>query len=128
MANDFLRRIRELFGSKDQSGLELVIAANAVAATAVVALGWLQFGLTLPWIAVLVPTVFALLTTCLLFRHTIWIAACLGSIAIATMPALLLASAMEHVPYGRWLGGTLGAIAGLALGVWTYARIGRNAR
>jgi hypothetical protein len=52
MESEFRRRVRALFGSKDQSGLELVMVANAFAALAIVGLAWLKLGLTVPWIAV----------------------------------------------------------------------------
>jgi hypothetical protein len=87
MPTELTRRIRALFGTKDQPGLELVMAANALATLAIVGFFWLQLGLTAGGIAVSLPVVFGLLTACLLSRYTVWIAATLGSFGIAVLPA-----------------------------------------
>jgi len=123
MGSELTRRIRALFGTKDQPGLELVMAANGIATLAIVAFFWLQIGLTVGWIAVLLPVVFGLLTACLLSRYTVWIAAILGSLGIAVVPAFLLAAALDHVPSGRWIGAAIGGLGGFAAGLWTYLRV-----
>jgi len=123
MASELTRRIRALFGSKDQPGLELVMAANGIATLAIVVFLWLQLGLTVGWIALSLPVVFGLLTACLLSRYTFWIAAVLGSLGMAVVPAFLLAAALDHVPQGRWIGAAAGGLGGFALGMWTYLRV-----
>ena len=123
MASELGRRVRALFGTKDQPGLELVMAANGIATLAIVGFFWLQLGLTVGWIAVSLPLVFGLLTACLLSRYTLWIAAILGSLGIAVVPAFLLAAALDHVPHGTWIGAALGGLAGFGAGLWTYLRV-----
>ena len=123
MASELARRIRALFGTKDQSGLELVVVANGIATLAIVGFLWLRLGPTVGWIAVSLPVVFALLTACLLSRTTVWIAAILGSLGIAVIPAFLLAAALDHVPHGRWIGAATGGLGGFAAGMWTYLRV-----
>ena len=123
MASELGRRIRALFGTKDHSGLELVMMANGIATLAIVGFLWLRLGLTVGWIAGSLPVVFALLTACLLSRATVWIAAILGSLGIAVIPAFLLAAALDHVPNGRWIGAAAGGLGGFAAGMWTYLRV-----
>ena len=123
MGNGLTRRIRAVLGTKDQPGLELVMAANGIATLAIVGFFWLQIGLTVGWIAVLLPGAFGLLTACLLSRYTVWIAAILGSLGIAVVPAFLLAAALDHVPSGRWIGAAIGGLGGFAAGMWTYLRV-----
>jgi hypothetical protein len=126
MGSELTRRVRALFGAKDQGGLELVMAANGIATLAIVGFFWLQLGLTVGWIAVSLPVVFGLLTACLLSRYTVWIAAVLGSLGIAVVPALLLAAALDHMPQGRWIGAAIGGLGGFAAGMWTYLRVARS--
>jgi hypothetical protein len=99
------------------------MAANAVATLAIVGFFWLQLGLTVGGIAASLPVVFGLLTACLLSRYTVWIAAILGSLGIAVLPALLLAAALDHVPHGRAAGAAIGGLGGFAAGMWTYLRL-----
>jgi len=123
MASELARRLRALFGTKDQPGLELVMVANGIATLAIVGFAWLRLGLTAGWIAASLPVVFGLLTACLLSRYTIWIAAILGSLGLAVVPAFLLAVALDHVPQGRWIGAAIGGLGGFAAGLWTYRRV-----
>jgi hypothetical protein len=116
-------RIRALFGTREQPALELVMAANATATLAIVGFFWLQVGLTAGWIAVWLPVVFGLLTACMLSRYTVWIAAILGSLGIAFIPALLLGAALDSLPSGRWIGAALGGGGGFVAGMWTYLRV-----
>jgi hypothetical protein len=128
MPVDLTKRIVALFRSDDESSLELVMTANGIAALGLALLAWLRFELPLSWAAAVVPVTFVLLTACLLFRQTLWIAAALGSIVIAVSAAFMLAGLMSGIPYGTWLGGGLGSLGGLAVAGWTYARVGRIAR
>jgi hypothetical protein len=123
MGSELSRRIRALFGTKDQPGLELVMGANGIATLAIVGFFWLQLGLTVGGIAVSLPVVFGLLTACLLSRYTVWIAAILGSLGIAVLPAVLLAAALDHLPHGRAAGAAIGGLGAFAAGMWTYLRL-----
>jgi hypothetical protein len=97
--------------------------ANGLATLAIVGFFWLQLGLTVGWIALSLPVVFGLLTACLLSRYTVWIAAILGSLGIAVVPAFLLAGALDHVPHGRWIGAAVGGLGGFGAGLWSYRRV-----
>lgn len=123
MASELSRRVRALFGTKDQPGLELVMVANGIATLAIVGFAWLRLGLTVGWIAASLPVVFGLLTACLLSRYTLWIAAILGSLGLAVVPAFLLAAALDHLPHGGWIGAAIGGVGGFAVGLWTYLRV-----
>lgn len=127
MGSELTRRIRALFTNDDQIGLELVMAANGFASLGIVGFLWLQLGLTLGWMAVSLPVVFGLLTACLVSRYTVWIAALLGSLGIAVAPAFLLAGALDHGPYGRWIGAACGGLGAFAGGFWTYLRVAPRA-
>jgi hypothetical protein len=128
MPVELAKRIRALFRSNDESSVELVMTANGVASLALSALAWLEFSMPLVWAAALVAGVFLLLTGCLLFRYSIWIAASIGSVTIAAAVGFLGARLMSGVLHGTWIGGALGAVGGLAIAVWTYGRVGRIAR
>jgi hypothetical protein len=122
------RRVRALFTSQDELSIELVMTANGVAALAVAVIVWFQFGLAVPGLAVTVVGAFLVLFACLLFRHTVWIAAGLGGLALATSGALVLGSLMDGLPHGRLLGSGLGVAGGLAVAFSTYRQVGRIAR
>lgn len=128
MPGELTRRIRALFRTKDQPGLELVMAANGIATVAIVGFFWLKVGLTMGWIVVSLPLVFGLLTACLLSRYTIWIAAILGSLGLAVVPAFLLGAALDQVPQGRWIGAGIGGLVGFGAGLWTYLRVSDRSR
>src|SRR4051812_12469270 len=82
MGSELFRRLQNLFRSKDDVSIELVMVGNGVSAM-LVAGGAAFSGLTLPLAVGLVPVVFVILTVCLLSRHTVWIAALLGSAVMA---------------------------------------------
>jgi hypothetical protein len=128
MSMELGRRIRALFTAKDELSIELVMTANGVAALAIAVVAWFQFGLTVPWLAAIVIGAFLALFACLLFRHTVWIAAGLGGLALATSGALVFGSLMQGLPYGRVLGNGVGVFGGLAVAYMTYARVGKIAR
>jgi hypothetical protein len=121
------RRIRAFFGTDEEAGIELVMAANGYASIALGAMGWLLLELPLGWMVALVPVLFLAFGACLLFRVTTWIPAVLGSVVIGATSALLIAGPAIGSP-GWWLRGGLGAGGGLAVGVWTYWRVGRVVR
>jgi hypothetical protein len=121
-------RLKALFAAKDELGLELVMTANGLAAVGIGAMAWLQFGLSIGWAAGVVVAGFVLLTACLLFRSTAWVAAGIGGLTIAASTGLLAFTLVHGGRQGRLIAGAVGALAGLAVAIWTYAGVGRIAR
>jgi hypothetical protein len=121
----FAERLRSLFGARDQLGLELVMTANALAAAGIAVLLSLTMGLGVGGLCVAAVGAFVLLTACLLYRPTTWIAAVAGSLTLAITPAVGLAMLTEDLPGGRWPGGVAGAVAGFAFGLWVYRGVAR---
>lgn len=127
MGNELLRRIRNLFRSRDEASIELVMYGNGFAAILVAGVAAFS-GLTLPLAAGLVPLVFVILAACLLSRYTVWIAGLLGSVAMALSLAVLLAGALaDKVPHGSWIGASLGGLGGFSIGFAIYYKVARHA-
>lgn len=122
------RRLAKLLASRDHSSLELVMTANALAGVAVGAILWLAMGVRFACAACLVPVVFLLLTVGLLYRRTLLLSASVGSVVMASAPAIILGLlGGDLFPMGTWLGGIVGFLGGVGITGWTYVRIFRIA-
>lgn len=127
MGSELCRRLQNVFRSKDDAAIELVMFGNGVAAILVAGVAALS-GLTSSLAAGLVPLVFVILTACLLSRYTVWIAALLGSVIMALSFAVLLAGALvDNVPHGSLIGALIGGLGGFSIGFVIYYRVARNA-
>jgi prepilin signal peptidase PulO-like enzyme (type II secretory pathway) len=121
------KRLRSLFGTDDQAGLELVMTANGLAAVGVGILVALTLPVTFGGLCLAALVTFVLLTACLLSPYTVWIAAVLGSLTLAVTPAAALGLATEDLPGGHWGGAILGALLGLGAGFKIYWRLSKKA-
>jgi hypothetical protein len=125
----FGRRLKFLLASGDSFNIRRVFWANAIAAVGLGGATWVLVDMPLAWGIVTVVGTFLTLTGCLLYRHTLWIPACLGGLVMAAGPSVVLAGFAERVhPLGRWIGGGVGFALGFGTAVWMYARIGKIAR
>jgi hypothetical protein len=122
------KRLRSLFGTDDQSGLELVMTANAFGAAGVGILIALTLPVDFGGLCLAALATFVLLTACLLSPYTVWIAAVLGSLTLAVTPAVALALATEHLPGGHWGGAIVGALLGFGAGLRIYWGLSKRVR
>jgi hypothetical protein len=113
--------------SRQRRASEIVAWANAIAALGI---GALVFALFRSWpLAAVVPVVaFVMLRAALMYRHTVWIAASFGTLAVAGVGGGL-AWLFGHVfeieaapPIAALLGAALSAIAPS----WAYARLAQR--
>lgn len=116
-------RLRALFREGDEPSLELVITANLYAAAALGVVTVFKFDGSAGMFFATVAGVFVVLTTCLLSRYTVWIAAILGSLTMTLAPAALLAAAADALLGQVWAGALLGALFGVGFGIRVYWRL-----
>jgi hypothetical protein len=123
-------RLHEALGSvPDGPGLEVVFYAHiGIGIVTTVALLW--WGLSFAWaIAAGVGSIVALCAM-IFERHTIWIAAFLGTTLASAYTAGLgwLLGHHANGAYGPWLGGATGLAIGFMLAAVSYVRFARRFR
>ena len=108
--------------------VEVVVHANAFAATALGIAGYATLGLSVGVALALGGAAFCALSLALLNRFTRWISISLGSLVVAVFPALLLAGLGLSVldKLGAWLGGALGAALGVRTAFAAYSEVFRS--
>lgn len=113
-----------VYESSGGAAAEVVGYANALPALAAAAGAWALASTA--WIAIVAGlVVYALLRLALAHRITIWIAAVLGTLAVAALVGVL-AWVFAHFVEAPWappLGAVLGVLAGGALPGWAYGRL-----
>ncbi|HLK92410.1 MAG TPA: hypothetical protein VKZ18_21120 [Polyangia bacterium] len=120
---------RSLFRALAGSDGELVVVANAYAATAAAALAAFAYGIPIGWSVALAAGLFVLLMLCLLSPRTVWIPAILGGAMLALVPAAALgALTVRFYPPGIWVGAGAGLLLGFWFGFRTLVAFGRRAR
>lgn len=100
-----------------------MITANLYAAAALGVVTVFKFDGSAGMFFATVGGVFVVLTTCLLSRYTVWIAAILGSLTMTLAPAALLAAAADALLGQVWAGALLGALFGVGFGIRVYWRL-----
>lgn len=123
MNPSFVQRLRALFRTRDEAGLELVVTANAFAAVAIGVVAVFKLDGGVGAFCATVGGVFLVLTVCLLSRPTVWVAAILGSLTLTLAPAWALAWAAESLLGQPWPGAILGALLGFGGGICVYWRV-----
>lgn len=113
-----------VYESSGGAAAEVVGYANALPALAVAAGAWALASTA--WVTVVAGLVtYALLRLALAHRITIWIAAVLGTLAVAGLGGALgwVFAHFVEIAWAPTLGAVLGVIAGGALPGWAYGRL-----
>jgi hypothetical protein len=129
MSTSVFGRLHNLLFARPDSGIEYVLGSNGLGSVALGVCLWLKLDLDPVWALVFVAASFVLLTGCLLYRPTVFIAAALGAAINAGIGGFVLGAMSENLhPLAPWVVGPLAAAGIAAATIWAYVSVARAAR
>ena len=128
----FAARVQALLKQDDTNFIDFRTVLHATFWAALVISGATALALRLPlhWTFILLVPTFALLLTCLLYRATVWIPACLTAPAMGALVGALFLGLTDYwaVPALAWPAAIVGFVLGTFLMAAPFIRVGRIAR